>query len=149
MIKPWLIGGLALALAFAPGFAAAADKIDDAIAYRKAMMEGQKWNLAQMAAVVKGQVPYDKQAFMRYASWLNELSRMPWEAFPQGSDVGDTKASAAIWQRPSDFEAKAKALEDESAKLVEVSRGGDMGNIRFQFGRTAQTCKACHKAFKD
>ncbi|MEJ2654886.1 MAG: cytochrome c [Acidihalobacter sp.] len=148
MKKKLLRGGLAVALLLAPAFAAA-DKIDDAIAYRKAVMEAQKWNLGQMAAMVKGSVAYDKAAFVRYAQWLDELSPMPWDGFPKGSDVGDTKARADIWNKPAEFSDKAKALETESAKLVEVARSGDMGKIRFQFGQTAQTCKACHKTFKD
>lgn len=148
MGKPWLIGGLAAVLGLLPALAAAGG-IDDAIAYRKAMMEGQKWNLGQMAAMVKGARPYDMATFERHATWLSELSRMPWAAFPAGSDVGDTKARAAIWEKPADFEAKAKALEVESAKLVEVSRSGELSKIRFQFGRVAETCKACHKAYKD
>ena len=39
-------------------------------------------------------------------------------------------------------------FQQEAAKLTEVAKGGDEAAIKAQFGKTAETCKACHKEFR-
>jgi len=39
-------------------------------------------------------------------------------------------------------------FQQESAKLAEVAKAGKEADIKMQFGKTAETCKACHKEFK-
>jgi cytochrome c556 len=39
-------------------------------------------------------------------------------------------------------------FQQEATKLAEVAKGGDETAIKAQFGKTAETCKACHKEFR-
>ena len=79
------------------------------------------------------------------------MSKAALEGFPKGSGpdaVKDTEAKAEIWSNWSGFEAKMSDFQKEAAKLAEVAKGGDPAAIKAQFGKTAETCKACHKEFR-
>lgn len=67
---------------------------------------------------------------------------------PQGKDPGQTMALPAIWADPTDFAAKVKALQDESAMLVTAAAGGDMAAIKAQYEKLGGACGACHKIYK-
>ena len=59
------------------------------------------------------------------------------------------RALPAIWEKPGDFEAAVKALQDESAKLMQVAKSGDMGAIGAQVGALGKnSCGGCHNNFR-
>jgi cytochrome c556 len=71
--------------------------------------------------------------------------------FPPGTGpdaVKDTKAKAEVWSKRQDFEAAAKRYLDESAKLVEVAKGGDAAAFATQFGAVGKSCGGCHDTFR-
>ncbi len=74
--------------------------------------------------------------------------------FPKGTSRGEfdaktTRALPKIWQDWKGFEAAAKRLGDESAKLASVAAGGDKAAIGAQVGITGKMgCGGCHKPFR-
>src|SRR5262245_47915340 len=66
--------------------------------------------------------------------------------FPPGSTQHPTEAKATIWQNFADFERKAKALEEESAKLAKTS-DNDFTALAAQVRAVSQTCSSCHEAY--
>ena len=140
----------AVAATFA--FSAAAQvKPDTAIEYRQSVYEVIGWNFKPMVAMVKGEAPYDKEAFAKRAANVAVMAPMALEGFTPGSDKGDkqkTKAKAAIWEKMDDFKAKMAKLTEESAKLAAISKTGTFDEIKKQFGVTGATCKACHDDYK-
>ena len=104
-----------------------------------------------MAKMVKGEAPYDKEAFAKRAANVAIMAPMALEGFTPGSDKGDeqkTKAKPAIWQKMDDFKAKMTKFTDESAKLAAISKTGSFDDIKKQFGATGAACKACHDDYK-
>ena len=67
--------------------------------------------------------------------------------FPPDSTQHPTEAKATIWQNFADFERKAKALEDESAKLAK-NPGNDLAALAAQVRAVSQTCSSCHEAYR-
>ena len=121
-----------------------------AIEYRESIMNIFSWNLKAMGSVVKGEVPYDKEAFARYAKDLASAAHLDLLAgFPEGSDEGETDAKAEIWMKMDDFKQKYETLQQKSNALVEAAGSGDLEVIRPAFGDTANSCKECHKAYKE
>ncbi|MCB1778015.1 MAG: cytochrome c, partial [Candidatus Competibacteraceae bacterium] len=59
------------------------------------------------------------------------------------------EAKPEIWTNWDKFESAMNDFQQESAKLTEVAKGGDESAIKAQFGKTAETCKACHKEFRE
>lgn len=80
----------------------------------------------------------------RIAAWA---SVMP-EYFPEGSDMGETKARPEIWENWDDFLTKAKANHDAALALADIAATGDMDAIPTAFKALSDTCGACHKLYK-
>lgn len=140
-----------LATAVLAGPAAAADSPKDkAVKYRQAVMTVVGSNFKPMGAMVKGEIPFDAAVFARHASDLAAITGVDiLRGFPEDSEGGDSEAKPDIWLDWEDFKAKMEDMSRESAALAKVATGGDKGAIKAQFGKTAKTCKACHKAYKE
>lgn len=151
MIKQISIGLTGALLSLSMLSAQAAPKPDEAAEYRQSVFTVVKWNFAPIGAMIKGDVPFDAAAVARHAQYVEMMSKAALEGFPKGSGpdaVKDTEAKAEIWSNWSGFEAKMSDFQKEAAKLAEVAKGGDPAAIKAQFGKTAETCKACHKEFR-
>ncbi|MND03882.1 Cytochrome c' [compost metagenome] len=59
-----------------------------------------------------------------------------------------SKALPAVYDNAAGFSAAAGRLENEAAKLVAVSRGGDEAAIKAQIGAVGKTCGGCHNDFR-
>jgi cytochrome c556 len=137
---------IALPLAFGTVQAA---KVEDAVYFRQGVMNVFSWNAAHMAAMAKGEVPFDAAAFQGYAADLAAaaaINILP--GFPEESTTDDSDAKDEIWLNWKDFESKLQDLRSASAKLKEVAAGGDEAAIKAQLDATRRTCKACHDDYK-
>jgi cytochrome c556 len=144
-----LMLGVTGALALAMSMTALAAKPEDAIKYRRGVMAAQAWNVGPMAAMVKGEKPYDKAEFAQRATNLAALSKMAMEGFTvEGSDKGDTKAKPEVFAEMDKFKGGIEKLNTETAKLAQVAAAGDLGAIKAQFGEVGKTCKGCHDNFR-
>jgi cytochrome c556 len=124
-------------------------KPERAIKYRQGIMQAQGWNMGRMAAMVKGEQPYDKDEFLKRATYLDQLVHMPWEGYTPGSDQGaPTKAKPEIWKEPAKFKQYGDKVAAESSKLVAAARTGDMNQIRPAFNAVGKACKDCHDDFQ-
>lgn len=131
------------------GSVSAQAKPEDAIKYRQGVYRVIGWNFGPMAAMVKGDRPYDAVAFARHAEIVAYMSKLPLEGFVPGSENGETKAKPEIWLDMDDFKAKLEKMQGEAAKLAEVAKGGDFQAVKAQFGETGKACKACHDKFRN
>ena len=145
---------LALTVALAVGAGAALDasaqqrKPEDQIKMRKSALTVMSWNFGVIGAMVKGQRPYDQAEATKRAQTVAFMSHLPWEAFVEGTDSGDTRARPEIWQHGDKFKAAQERLQSETAKLVDAAKSGDAGQLKSQFGATAKACGACHDDFR-
>ena len=101
--------------------------------------------------MAKGEMPFDAAAVARHAQYVEMMSKALPEGFAKGTGpdaVKNTEAKAEIWTKPAEFDTKLKDFQQEAAKLTEVAKGGDEKTIKAQIGKTAETCKACHKEFR-
>ena len=124
-------------------------KPEDAIKYRQGVYRVIGWNFGPMAAMVKGDRPYDAAAFARHAEIVAFMSELPLEGFIPGSDSGETKAKPEIWLDMDDFKAKLEKMQAEVAKLAEVAKSGDFNAAKAQLGETGKACKACHDKYRN
>jgi cytochrome c556 len=120
-------------------------KPEDAIKYRKAVMTIIVQHFGSMGAMVKGKVPYSQEAFANNAAVIEKVSVLPWEAFlAPGSDKGQTTMKSSVLKNQADFNALAQTFEMEVSKLSAAAKSGDFDAAKAQFGKVAQSCKACH-----
>lgn len=123
-------------------------KVEDAIKYRQSALSLMGAHMGRVGAVVKGQRPYDKAAVEADVTIIEMMSRLPWSAFPPGSDA-NTKAKPEIWSDQEKFQAASEKMQAEVQKLSAASRTGDLAQIRTAFGAVGQSCKACHDNFRN
>ncbi|MBG9992745.1 c-type cytochrome [Pseudoalteromonas sp. NZS37] len=121
----------------------------DAIEYRQAAFSMISVQIGDMGAMLKGKVPFDAEQFKMRANNAAALSKMPWEAFYERTDKGDTAALAAVWAENATFVEKANAFAANADKLALAAQSGDKAVIGKAFGAWAKGCKDCHKQFKD
>ena len=149
-LKIGMAGGI-LGLSLLTAAQAADPKPEDVAQYRQSVYTIIGWNFKPIGAMVKGEVPFDAAAVARHAQYVEMMSKAAPEGFQKGSGpdaVKNTEAKPEIWAKSSEFDTKMKDFQQEAAKLSEVAKGGDEKAIKAQFGKTAETCKACHKEFR-
>ena len=121
-----------------------------AIEYRQSAFEMIKYHFGPMAAMVKGEKEFNADEFKKNAEAVAALSKFPANGFIEGSDKGGkTEAKADIWKNMDDFKKKMETFQVEAASLAEVAKGGDLNAIKPQFGKVGESCKACHKEYKE
>lgn len=124
-------------------------KPEDAITYRKSVMQVIKKHFGSMAGVVKGKMPFDKTAFTEDAKVVAMMSKLPWEAsLVPGSFEGHTTLTEKALKDREGFLAAAKRFENASRELAVAAESAEMAAIKKQFGATAQTCGGCHKPYR-
>ncbi len=139
-----LIPALTLTLA-APAMAQFA-KPEDAIKYRQSAFALMGAHMGRLAAVVKGEVPYNKEDVARNAAIISTLSSLPWQAFSPGTEGG--KAEPAIWKESAKFKSASDRMQAAVAELNTAAQSGNPENLKKALGATSQTCKACHDDFR-
>jgi cytochrome c556 len=145
----WWVAGLVLALA--AGVAVAQDvKPDRAIKYRQGVLGAMGWHFGILGAMAKGELPYDKDVALRSATFVQQLSHMPWDGFTPGSDQGaPTKAKPDVWKEPAKFKERQDALMAATPKLVAAANTGDVAQLRAAVGTVGGACKDCHDQFRE
>ena len=136
--------GAATALPAAAQFA----KPEDAIKYRKSALFVMGQHFGRVAAMANGKIPFDAKAAADNAEIATAMSKLPYVAFIEGTDKGDTKAEPKIWTEMDKFKAAASKMQEEMAKLNVVAKGGNIDAIKAQVGETGKSCKACHDAYR-
>jgi cytochrome c556 len=147
-MKRMLLASLAVLFACSAQYALA-QKPEDSIKYRRGAMAVIGWNFGSMAAMAKGDKPYDAGTFARNADIVAFMSKLPLEGFTPGSETGETKAKPEIWLDMDDFKAKMEKMQTEVEKLAQVAKGGDLGASKAQLGEAGKACKACHDKYRN
>ena len=114
-----LAAGVLLALPAAAQF----QKPEDAIKYRQSVMFLQGQHMARLGAMANGRVPFDAKVAQDNAAILDVIDHMPFGAFVDGTDKGNTRAKPEIWTERAKFDAAA-------------------------VGAVGAACKACHDAYQ-
>jgi cytochrome c556 len=141
-----IVAAAALALAL-PAMAQFA-KPDDAIKYRQSALFVMQQNFGRVAAMAAGKAPFDAKLAAESASVAAYMSKLPWAAFVDGSDKGNTKAKPEIWAEKAKFNEYAEKMQAEMTKLDAAAKTGNLDSIKAAVGAVGGSCKSCHDAFR-
>lgn len=140
---------LATAIAFTPAAVAHFDKDEPMQSYRQSIFALIGMNFGPIAAMVKGDIPWDQDAMAGYANDLDDIVDLDLiRGFAPGSEKGTTRAKPAIWDNMDDFASKLDDLRDAAASLDEAVEGGERKEIANAVRDTGGACKACHDEYK-
>lgn len=123
-------------------------KPEDAIKYRKNSLFVMQQNFGRVAAMAAGKVPFDAKVAAENAAVAEFMSKLPWAAFAEGTDKGDTRASADIWKDHAKFNDYADKMQAEMTKLTAAAKSGNLDSVKLAVNATSGTCKTCHDAFR-
>ena len=148
--EPIAQGALIAAVGVTSALPAAAQfaKPEDAIKYRKNALFVMQQHYARVGAMASGRAPFDAKLAADNAAIAESMSRLPWAAFGEGTDKGDTKAKPEIWKEQGKFKAAADKMQAEVTKLVAAAKTGNLDSIKVAVQATAGTCKSCHDDFR-
>ena len=149
-MKSWSLAASAVAALLACGQAAAQFKnTDDAIEYRQGALAVMGNHFGRIGAMVSGKAPFDAKAAQANADLVLTLSRLPWPAFIEGSDKGDTNAKPEVWSQPDKFKAASARFQDAAVRLsAAAAKATKADDLKAAFSATADTCKSCHDDFR-
>jgi cytochrome c556 len=123
-------------------------KPEDAIKYRKASFTVMAAHFSRVGAMATGRVPYDAKAAAENADIAAAMSKLPWAAFPEGSDKGETRAKPEIWKDSAKFKEAADKMQAELSKVAVAAKAGNVDALKAAFGPASATCKGCHDTFR-
>jgi cytochrome c556 len=123
-------------------------KPEDAIKYRKASFTVMAAHFGRLGAMANGRTPYDAKAAADNADVVATLSKLPWAAFGEGTDKGDTRAKPEVWKEAAKYKEAADKMQAEIVKLNTAAKAGNIDALKVAFGPAAASCKACHDNFR-
>lgn len=125
----------------APSFA----KPEEAVQYREGAMQVMKARFGVLAPVVKGQVPYDKEAVLKDVEIFDVVAKLPWAGFEKGTEGGNAKPD--VWTNAEAFAQEQQKFLSALEPLTQAAKAGDFDNLRVAFGKVGASCKSCHDSF--
>jgi cytochrome c556 len=95
-----------------------------------------------------GKAPFDAKVAADSAAVAEYVAKLPWAAFTEGSDKGDTRAKPEIWKDAAKFKESADKMQAEMSKLTLAAKSGNLDSIKAAVNSTGGSCKNCHDAFR-
>jgi cytochrome c556 len=138
----------ALGLFIALPASAQFQKPEDAIKYRKSAFTVMATHFGRIGAVVQGKAPYDAATTAANAQIVANMATLPFTAFPEGSDKGETRAKPEIWTEGDKVKAAATKMIDAVNALNAAAKTNNLDAIKTAFGEAGKTCKGCHDAYR-
>ena len=143
----------AVALSVAAG-ASAQMKPEDQIKARKAGYAFMSWNMGKIKAqVVDNPASFNKDQVAAAANLIAATASSGMGAlYGPGTDkdAGNqkTRVKPEFFKEPDEVRKLAMAFSKEANELQKVAATGDAAAIKAQFGKTGESCKACHDKFR-
>ena len=143
----------AVALSVAAG-ASAQMKPEDQIKARKAGYAFMSWNMGKIKAqVVDNPASFNKDQVAAAANVIAATANSGMGAlYGPGTDkdAGNqkTRVKPEFFKEPDEVRKLAVAFVKEANELQKVAATGDAAAIKAQFGKTGESCKACHDKFR-
>jgi cytochrome c556 len=119
----------------------------DAIKARQKEMEGVGDAMKGLAAIAKGEAPFDAAVVSKNAEAIAGHFEAVASFFPEGSDTGDveTWAKAEIWSDRENFDFTLKSAQKAATALASVT---EESAYRPALGKLGENCKSCHEMYR-
>jgi cytochrome c556 len=137
------------ALAAALPAAAQFQKPEDAIKYRQAAFTVMAAHFGRIGAMANGRIPFDAKAVTDNMVIVNDLHKLAFSAFGEGTDKGlPQRAKPEVWKDSAKFNAARDKMYTEIGKLDAAAKTGNMDAIKAAVGAVGGSCKGCHDDFR-
>ncbi|MBB3314491.1 MULTISPECIES: cytochrome c [unclassified Rhizobium] len=114
---------------------------------RSALMKKVGGAAGAMAAIAKGEKPYDAEVVKASLMTIAETAKVFPDQFKPGTEKGDKAASPKIWEDHADFKARAAKLSDDADKLL-AQLPADPAGVGAAMKALGANCGGCHEKFR-
>jgi cytochrome c556 len=122
----------------------------DLVKVYQAQMKGNGKNAGALAAMVRGEKPYDQATVDAALAQFDDTAKKFPTLFPESTKglkpEGDYFASPKIWEDKAGFDAKiadfAKVVSEAKAKIK------DADSLKANFPAIGKACGGCHETFR-
>lgn len=140
-----------VAAAFAGTVSAASLKPEEQIKFRKAGYSFMAWNMGKIKGNLDG--AYNRDEVVKAAAAVAAVSNSGLGGLYGAStdkDAGEakTRVKPEFFQEQDKVKELAIAFNREANELARVAAAGDAAAVKVQFGKTGETCKACHDKYR-
>ena len=142
-----LLSALALGLAACGGQSGSAAK-GQYSQERSTAFKTMMPNFSAMGKVVKGEEPYQPDAFKTMAETFVTESQEPFKHFAQDPDGQTGDALPNVWSDAAGFKTAEENFHAAVAKLNTAAQGGNLEEIKAAYGEVGASCKSCHDTFR-
>ncbi len=120
---------------------------EDAMEYRETIMHAMGAHVSAISMHLRGLVEDHGFVDEHAQSLANTAAELSY-VFPEGSNVGDSEALPAIWEKPEEFARAVSDAEDATAALAEAASTGDRKAISSAMREVGAACRGCHNNFR-
>ena len=122
----------------------------DVVKQTQSVMKGNGKNAGALAAIVKGEKPYDQATVDTALAQFEDTAKKLPTLFPESTKglkpEGDYSPSPKIWEDKAGFEAKiasfAKVVSEAKPKIR------NLDTLKANFPAIGKECGACHETFR-
>lgn len=124
-------------------------KAEDAVKYRQSAYAVMGHHFGRLGAMANGRAPFDAATAAADGDVLAAVVKLPAAGFVAGSESAhNTRALPALWTEQAKFKEMNDNMLAATAKLATAAKSGNLDQLKAAFGPAAQTCKACHDAYR-
>lgn len=123
-------------------------KPEDAVKYRKASFTLLAAHFGRLNQMAQGKIPFDAKVAAENADVVATVAKLPWAAFGEGTDKGETRAKSEIWKESAKFKEAIDKNQAELTKVVTAAKSGSLDALKAAVGPAGSSCKACHDNFR-
>lgn len=122
---------------------------DSPLGKRKAIYQQMLDTKEDLGGMLRGRLVFDSQGFAEGAAKLDELSRQPWQHYPEIKEE-QSDAREDVWHKQERFNQLARELEAHTAALVAATAQAPVtpDSVATAFQRVEDACEACHQEFR-
>jgi cytochrome c556 len=125
-----------------------ADETNPNIVHRQGIYKIAAGHMTAMKSIIALGFEQAADHLSWHATGLKDAFAHHKDAYPPGTDKGETKAKPEIWTKNDEFKAAGKKAMEAVDKLVAATQGTDKAAIAGAFKDVGAACKACHEDFK-
>lgn len=92
---------------------------------------------------------YNDAQFLDQAKALAKVKDGPWQYFGADTNYPPTHAKAAVWSDAAQFETDRQAFLQSVDRLLLAAESRDEKRVTTAYAAVQESCRTCHKAFKE
>ncbi|GAB2182141.1 cytochrome c [Denitratisoma sp. agr-D3] len=118
------------------------------VAHRQAAFKAMLKTFEPMGVMLREE-DFKADRFRELAKDLVTKREGPWQYFGADTNYPPSHAKAGVWETPEKFESAKQEFMTATDQLLVAAEKGERGPVEKAYSRVHESCKACHKQFKD